>query len=217
MSADSVQQEFLDLFPVFRREPVLAESFLSHGSRQVVPAGQHLYWEGDRCNGIAFLYGGGIRVYKCGETGREITLYDIGPGETCILNASCIMGEKAYPANAVTTAPTDLLLVPAQKFRQYVESHEVMRTFVFALLSQRLNEVMSLVEEVAFRRMDERLLDYLMEKSGDGMLSATHQKIANDLGSSREVISRLLKELERQGDVELGRNEIRVKAIERRA
>jgi CRP/FNR family transcriptional regulator len=107
--------------------------------------------------------------------------------------------------------------VPAQNFRQFVETHEVMRTFVFALLSQRLNEVMSLVEEVAFRRMDERLLDYLVEKSGDGMLSATHQKIANDLGSSREVISRLLKELERHGDVELGRNEIRVKTLERRA
>ena len=83
-----------------------------------------------------------------------------------------------------------------------------MRDFVFSLLSERLGEVMELVNEVAFRRMDERLLEYLIEKSGDGVLLATHQKIASDLGTSREVVSRLLKDLERQGKLSLARNTI---------
>ena len=83
-----------------------------------------------------------------------------------------------------------------------------MRDFVFSLLSERLGEVMELVNEVAFRRMDERLLEYLLEKSGDGVLLATHQKIASDLGTSREVVSRLLKDLERQGKISLARNSI---------
>ena len=160
------------------------------------------------CSGIAFLLSGSIRVYKCGESGREITLYEIGPGETCILNASCILGNKAYPANAVTISEGELIMVPAHDFRRLLGSHETMRNFVFSLLSERLGEVMELVNEVAFRRMDERLMEYLVEKSGDGVLLATHQKIASDLGTSREVVSRLLKDLERQGKLSLARNSI---------
>ena len=89
-----------------------------------------------------------------------------------------------------------------------VDEHESMRDFVFTLLSRRLSGVMELVEEVAFGRMDERLVDYLVEKSENNRLEATHQKIANDLGTSREVVSRLLKDLERQGKVRLSRNAI---------
>jgi CRP/FNR family transcriptional regulator, anaerobic regulatory protein len=200
--------EFVSQFPLFRRHPELTASLLAQARRQEVPIQTHLYWEGDSCAGIAFLLAGEIRVYKCGESGREITLYEIGPGETCILNASCILGDNAYPANAVTTAASSLLLVPAHDFKRLLDSDGTMRTFVYSLLSQRLTEVMALVQEVAFGRLDERLLDYLVEKSGDGVLAATHQKIANDLGTSREVVSRLLKDFERQGRVLLARNEI---------
>jgi len=205
-------EEFTQFFPRFRRQPELTTQLLLQAGRQAFPAGTHLYWEGDSCSGIAFLLSGAIRVYKCGETGREITLYEIGPGETCILNASCILGNKAYPANAVTLSKGELVLVPAHDFRRLLGSHEAMRDFVFALLSERLGEVMELVNEVAFRRMDERLMEYLVEKSGDGVLMATHQKIASDLGTSREVVSRLLKDLERQGKLSLARNSISLQA-----
>ncbi|MBC8017566.1 MAG: Crp/Fnr family transcriptional regulator [Verrucomicrobia bacterium] len=209
MSATTITpDEFTQFFPRFRLQPELTVQLLSQARRQSFPAGTHLYWEGDSCSGIAFLLSGAIRVYKSGETGREITLYEIGPGETCILNASCILGNKAYPANAVTISEGELILVPAGDFRRLLGSHETMRDFVFALLSERLGEVMELVNEVAFRRMDERLLEYLIEKSGDGLLLATHQKIASDLGTSREVVSRLLKDLERQGKLSLARNTI---------
>jgi len=207
-TATVTHDEFTQFFPRFRQQHELAAQLLSRAARQPFPADTHLYWEGDTCSGIAFLLSGAIRVYKCGETGREITLYEIGPGETCILNASCILGNKRYPANAVTISKGELVLVPAHDFRRLLGSHEAMRDFVFSLLSERLGEVMELVNEVAFRRMDERLMDYLVEKSGDGILRATHQKIASDLGTSREVVSRLLKEFERQGRLSLDRSSI---------
>lgn len=205
-----VTNEFVAQFPLFRRHPELTAALLAQARRQEVPPQTHLYLEGDSCAGIAFLLAGEIRVYKCGESGREITLYEIYPGETCILNASCILGNNAYPANAVTTAAGTLVLVPAHDFKRLLDNDDTMRAFVFSLLSQRLTEVMALVQEVAFGRLDERLADYLVEKSADGVLAATHQKIANDLGSSREVVSRLLKDFERQGRVLLARNEIRL-------
>jgi CRP/FNR family transcriptional regulator len=120
------------------------------------------------------------------------------------------MGDSIYPANAVTTEACRLILVPARDFHQMVDIDADLRAFVFKLLSQRLTEMMTLVNEVTFGRLDERLLDYLVEKSADGVLSATHQKIANDLGTSREVVSRLLKDFERSGRVGLARNEIRL-------
>ncbi len=201
--------EFIQTFPAFRSSSdTMLNELLTAGRRQLIPAGKQIYHEGDACSSIAFVLAGEIRVYKIGQTGREITLYEIGPGETCILNASCILAGQSYPAHAVAVTDTDLLLVPSTEFRKLVSDHEAMREFVFTLLSRRLSGVMELVEEVAFGRMDERLADYLVERSADNRLETTHQKIANDLGTSREVVSRLLKDLERKGKVRLSRNEI---------
>jgi CRP/FNR family transcriptional regulator, anaerobic regulatory protein len=201
--------EFIQTFPAFRSSSdTMLNDLLTAGRLQPVAAGTQIYHEGDACSAIAFVLAGEIRVYKIGQTGREITLYEIGPGETCILNASCILAGQNYPAHAVAAADTDLLLVPSAEFRKLVSDHETMREFVFTLLSRRLSGVMELVEEVAFGRMDERLEDYLVERSADNRLATTHQKIANDLGTSREVVSRLLKDLERKGRVRLSRNEI---------
>lgn len=208
MTTTITPEEFTKFFPRFRHQSDLLAQLLSQAGRHTFSAGTHLYWEGDSCSGIAFLLSGAIRVYKCGESGREITLYEIGPGETCILNASCILGNKSYPANAVTISSGEFILVPAHDFRRLLGNHEAMRDFVFSLLSERLGEVMELVNEVAFRRMDERLMEYLVEKSGDGVLAATHQRIASDLGTSREVVSRLLKDLEQRGKLLLARNSI---------
>ncbi|BCB95174.1 hypothetical protein JZK55_00960 [Dissulfurispira thermophila] len=103
------------------------------------------------------------------------------------------------------------MLIPSREFRGMVARYEDMRDFIFGLLSDRLTAVMALVEDVAFGRMDERLIDYIIEKSEDGILNATHQKIASDLGTSREVVSRLLKDFERKGKVILSRNSIQLK------
>ena len=203
--------DFLKAFPAFRSAPrVLVESLIAAGRSQAIPGRSRIYSEGDTCQGIAFVLSGEIRVYKIGETGREITLYEIGPGETCILNASCILSGSTYPANAVAATEVNVLLVPSADFRRMVTTHDEMRIFVFSLLSQRLATVMELVEEVAFGRMDQRLMDYLVEKSGNNVLETTHQRIASDIGTSREVVSRLLKDFERKGRVRLSRNSIEI-------
>ncbi len=203
------KNEFIKIFPAFSRsDQSLVTALLESGQAKTIPGSAQVYREGDACGSIAFILSGAIRVYKIGQTGKEITLYEIGPGETCILNASCILSGKTYPAHAATLAETTVHLVPSDLFRRLVNEHVPMRDFVFTLLSQRLAGVMELVEEVAFGRMDERLMDYLVEKAEDNRLESTHQTVANDLGTSREVVSRLLKDFERKGQVRLSRNSI---------
>ncbi|GER93281.1 Crp/Fnr family transcriptional regulator [Dissulfurispira thermophila] len=203
---------FIEIFPFFRKAPdSLIEEILSTARYQAFLANTIVYTEGDSCSSIALLLSGEIRVYKIGENGREITLYEIGAGETCILNASCILSSKKYPAHALSTKGGKMMLIPSREFRGMVARYEDMRDFIFGLLSDRLTAVMALVEDVAFGRMDERLIDYIIEKSEDGILNATHQKIASDLGTSREVVSRLLKDFERKGKVILSRNSIQLK------
>jgi len=204
----SPEQELLEHFPFFSQDPALLRDFVEAGQPIQLPRGHQIYWQGDACRGIAFLLSGAVRVYKCSENGREISLYEIVPGETCILNASCIIGRQGYPANAATLTDCHALMIPAEAFRQLMARHEPLRIFIYALLGQRLAEIMELVEEVAFRRMDDRLRDYLLEKSSDGTLRATHQAISNDLGTSREVVTRLLRDLENRGEVHVSRNEI---------
>lgn len=208
------EAEFLRVFPSMKKSPAdLVRSLVAEGQQRTIPAGSQIYTQGDVCSGIAFVLDGEIRVYKIGQTGREITLYEIGPGETCILNASCILSGKTYPAHALSLADLTVLLVPADVFQKMIKQYESMREFVFTLLSQRLTGVMELVEEIAFGRMDERLKDYLVEKSDNSRIETTHQKIANDLGTSREVVSRLLKDLERHGAVKLSRNTITLQKL----
>jgi CRP/FNR family transcriptional regulator len=199
--------DLLTAFPVFRNAAGdLVRKLVTAGHFQVIPGGTRLYTEGDDCQGIVFVLSGEIRIFKIGKTGRVITLYDIGPGETCILNASCILSGSTYPANALMASDASVLFVPSADFHVLVTAYEEMRVFVFSLLSRRLATVMELVEEVAFGRMDQRLLDYVIEKSEGGRLETTHQNIANDLGTSREVVSRLLKDFERKQQIRLSRN-----------
>jgi CRP/FNR family transcriptional regulator, anaerobic regulatory protein len=203
------REDFLKAFPSFRGEmKKKVHELLAVSRSQSIPRRSRIYTEGDVCPAIAFVLSGEIRVFKIGETGREITLYEIGTGETCILNASCILANTSYPANAIAITDVDVLLIPSADFRRLVTEYDEMREFVFTLLSERLATVMELVEEVAFGRMDERLMDYLVEKSENNVLEATHQKIANDLGTSREVVSRLLKDFERKQHLKLSRNSI---------
>lgn len=204
-------ESFLKTFPVFRSEHAQQlENLLAKGVKNHLSKGDSLYFEGDQCQGIGFLLAGEIRIFKIGENGREITLYEIFPGETCILNASCLLSNRRYPANAVATADGIIIFIPAALFMGMMSESAIMRNFIFSLFSQRFNEIIELLEEVTFGKMNERLTEYLIEKSSNGLLLTSHQTIANDLGTSREVISRLLKDFERKGQVTLSRNKIKI-------
>jgi len=205
------REQFAAIFPVFRlKQKPIAQQILSSSSYQVFRKETRFYNEGDQCPGIPFFLDGEVRVYKTGSSGREITLYEIFPGETCILNAACILGSQQYPADAVALKDGAMLYLPEKVFHTLIGEHPEMRSFIFALFSRRFHEIIELIEEVTFGKLDVRLEDYLIEKAEDNQLETTHQVIANDLGTSREVVSRLLKDFERRGHIALSRNRIQL-------
>jgi CRP/FNR family transcriptional regulator len=176
-----------------------------------IPAGQDVFVEGDRVDAIALLLSGVVRVYKIGETGREITLYRFGNGESCILPANAILSQQNFPAVATVEKAAEAIMIPAGTFRDWVRRFDLWRAFVFELLSQRLASVMAIVEEVAFRRMDARLAGFLSERMRtSSLIHITHQEIAAELGSSREVISRILEDLSAEGILRPTRGAIEV-------
>lgn len=208
------KEQFINIFPVFRSSPTtLVEHILSSSQYKKLTRGTTLFTVGDSCSHIGFLLSGEIRVFKSGAVDREITLYEIYPGETCILNASCILSNRKYPANATVMADGDILVLTDKLFLSLIEDHADMRKLIFKFFIDRMGSMIELIEEVAFGRMDSRLTDYLVEKAEDNVLNTTHLKIANDLGTSREVISRLLKDFERKDKVTLQRNLIKLIAI----
>ncbi len=202
-------EQFVEIFPVFRdASSSLVERILASSKERIFHKDAAIYMEGDVCPGIALILSGELRVFKVGEGGRELTLYEIFAGETCIMNASCILSRQTYPANATAITDGSMLYLEKNAFRDMVAGHEVMRTFIFTYFSNRYVEIIELVEAIAFHKMDVRLTEYLVTKAANDTLQTTHQKIAYDLGTSREVVSRLLKDMEHKGKVRLGRNRI---------
>lgn len=178
-----------------------------------VPEGGVISWEGDQCNHLAMVISGVVRVYKVGENGREITLYRIGAAESCILTASCILNQADFPAIAVAEEPVEAVLIPAMTFRNWVGEYEFWRNYVFGMLSQRLGDVITTVEEVTFRRLGVRIAEFLL-KQPTQPIRITHQELASELGSAREVVSRILKDFERAEIVSLGRGTITIEDID---
>src|SRR5512141_1485667 len=130
-----------------------------------IPAGHDVFVDGDRVENIALLLSGVVRVYKIGETGREITLYRFGHGESCILTVNAILSQKSFPAIATVEKDAEAVMIPADEFRDWVKRYDAWREFVFELLSDRLSTVMAVVDEVVFQRMDRRVASLLLNKS----------------------------------------------------
>jgi CRP/FNR family transcriptional regulator len=204
------------ILPVVQQAtPQLAREFQQVAFLAKIPAGHDVFLEGDSVDAIALLISGAVRVYKIGETGREITLYRFGYGQSCILTANAILSHKTFPAIATVEKDAEAVMIPADKFREWVGKYDAWREFVFDLLSQRLYSVMQIVDEVAFRRMDVRVASLLLTRSQiQNPMRITHQEIASELGSSREVISRLLEDLSARGIVRVSRGEIEILDIE---
>lgn len=176
-----------------------------------LPAGREIFVEGDHVDGIALLMSGVVRVYKIGETGREITLYRFGEGESCVISANAILNIQRFPAIAVVEQEAEAVMIPADTFSDWMDEYDLWRNFVFKLNAQRLISVMEIVDEVAFQRMDRRIASLLLERSRNrNTVAMTHQEIANELGSSREVVSRLLGDLAARGIIRLSRGEIEI-------
>lgn len=170
-------------------------------------SGALLFDERQPCRGFPFVLRGAVRVSKRSPGGRELFLYRVHPGESCIITSSCLLGEARYNARGTTEGETELVLLPAGVFTQLLAAPEF-RAFVFRLFSERLAELMQLVEEVAFRKLDERLAALLLRRGP--LVRATRQELADELGSVREMVSRLLGSFADQGLVALGREQIQI-------
>jgi CRP/FNR family transcriptional regulator len=206
-----MRELLLRRFPVFaelpeaRLDELLAESELVRA-----PKGSVLFEPGQPCRGFPLMLEGSVRVAKSSPGGREIVLYRVDPGQSCLLSGGCLLGHSDYSARGVAEEDVTLLSIPPALFQALMVEFEPFRRLVFAMYGERLAEVMELVDEVAFRRLDQRLAQLLIRRGP--VIDATHQKLADELGSVREILSRLLRSFESRGWVKLERERVTVLA-----
>ncbi len=174
-----------------------------------LPAGSELFAVGSACERFPLVLDGSIRVRRLSAAGKELLLYRVGRGESCILTSSCLLGESDYSASAVTETAVRLLALPRTQFMRLLDENRAFRSEVFHLFAARLSELMLLVDAVAFQRLDQRLARRLLS-GPPAELQISHQQLAAELGSVREIVSRLLGDFQDRGLVRLGRGHIQV-------
>ena len=208
MAAAVDRQKLLDFYPALAGLPDAALArLLAPGAALHVPAGAEVFSEHQPCRGFPLLLEGSIKVVKLAASGRELVLYRVAPGGSCIITSSCLLGRTDYNARGIAETPLSLLAIPAPDFVALLVEHPPFRDFVFHLFAERIAELMQLVEEVAFARLDQRLAKALLARNAP-VLAVTHQQLADELGSVREIVSRLLKGFAAQGLVALGREQV---------
>lgn len=173
-----------------------------------MPSGSWLFRLGDRCEGFGFVIDGCVKVCISSESGREMVLYRVRPGESCTVTVSCLINDRPYPAEGVAEGPLEAVSIPRGLFNDLVGASAVFRQFVLEIFSTRVNSLMELVNEVAFNKLDQRLASRLLELGP--VVEMTHQELAGELGTTREMVSRLLENFADQGLVTLGRKRIAI-------
>lgn len=175
---------------------------LSHAR---VDGGTILFEEGAPCRGFPFVLRGEVRVARGSPGGRVLELYRVTPGELCIVSTSCLFGSKPLTATGVAAMPTEVLMLSPAAFSQWC-AHEPFRRFVFGIFADRMVDLMALTEAVAFQRLDQRLAAALLARGP--LIHGTHQALADELGTVREIVSRLLRRFEREGWLRGAREQI---------
>ncbi len=204
----TVAERLRALYPALELvETKLRSRVLAQAQTLTVEGGTVLFDEHQPCQGFPFVLDGSVRVVKTGGNGRELPLYRVLPGETCVISSSCLLGRIDYNARGVADDTTTLAMLPRALFDELVAAPPF-RDFVFQLLAERIADLMQLIEEVAFRRLDQRLAALLLGKGR--VLNTTHQHLADELGSVREIVSRLLKSFSEQKLVSLSREHIEI-------
>lgn len=200
-------------FPALAELDPASAVLLTGAAREVMlPAQTPVFSEGSPCQNYLLVLEGSVCVRKTSDTGREIVLYRVEKGQACVLTTSCLMAREDYSAEAYTETQVRAISLPAATFRALLARSEVFRDFVFQVYGTRLSDLLMLIEEVAFSRIDMRLAHFLVQQAdSSGEIRATHQSLAAELGTAREVISRQLKEFERRNWVELHRGSLIVK------
>ena len=180
--------------------------------KRLIAKGELLFLEGDSAAFFYVVLSGRIRLYKCDGSMKEVTIYKVNPGQGCMLSAFTIQNNGAYSLNAVADNDTELLCVSATAFRDWIEKFETWRGYVFQLMSGNLSAILYNLETIAFKRIDQQIARLLLKNLDANQLSVhmTHEDIARELGTVREVVSRALKQLERAELIQLFRGRIQV-------
>jgi CRP/FNR family transcriptional regulator, anaerobic regulatory protein len=199
---------WLEQFPPLLALEPSAREILSKNARIVeAPIGTIGYREGGACGAYVMRLAGQSRVYKMSASGREILLYRVAAGETCVITTTCLLGHSNYPASTVVEEPIRDVIIPAPAFNQLMIDSAVFRRFVMTNYGVLISDLIVLLDEVAFHSIDARLAKLLLD-AGSATVSRTHQLIADELGTAREVVSRQLKRFEQKGWVALGRGHV---------
>lgn len=170
-----------------------------------IAAGATLFSPGRACQGFVIVLDGAVRVTLTSSSGRSLLLYRVGPGETCVQTTLCLTAGRSYSAEGVTEKPTRLIVIPRARFESLMRAEDF-RAFVFERFGARLDDMTRVLETIAFTRIDARLAQALLDRAdAAGEVTATHQQLADDIGSAREVVSRQLKVFTREKLVEAGR------------
>ena len=183
---------------------------LGSGQEVRVPVGAHAFHKGDECRNFIFVLDGQVRVQLSSEGGREVVLYRVRPGGSCAITTSCLIGGELYPAEAIIEEDVVAVMIPDSEFRAALAGSEVFRHFVFHGFSDRLCKVIGRVEAVTLKTIGERLAMQLLKGDGDSLTGVTHQVLAAEIGTAREVVSRKLKLFEAKGVIKLSRGRVEI-------
>ncbi len=194
-------------------ETALLDEIVQVGTYKEIPEGFKMMDIGEYVKSMPLLISGVIKVLREDNDGDELLLYYLERGETCSMTMSCCLGQKKSEIRAIAETDAKLIMIPVDKMEEWTAKYKSWRNFVFESYHNRINELLTTLDSIAFYQMDERLLKYLKEKvrvNDSNIIKNTHQEIAYDLHTSRVVISRLLKKLEQLGKIELNRNFIKI-------
>jgi CRP/FNR family transcriptional regulator, anaerobic regulatory protein len=178
-------------------------------------AGQVVYRPGERPRGWIVLASGHVKVALTADNGREILLYRLGPGQACLLSTSALLSDENLPAEAVAETDAEALIVPSDRFEQLIAEDAPFRREILRGLASRVGGLVVMIEDVLFHALPQRLARWLLDRARDGVATATHQEIAAELGTAREVVTRALRHFERDGLIEIDRGQVRI--LEREA
>ena len=198
---------YADLYPALAHCSPLPDAPGSGIAPIQVPAGTELFSENAPCRGFPLVLEGEVKVSRHSSDGRSLELYRVVPGELCLVSSACLFRSQPLSASGVTTRPTTLLLIPPPIFNQWLET-PAFRNEVLGLFAERMADLTGLIDAVAFRKLDQRLAAALLGRGQD--IGITHQQLADELGTVREIVTRLLRRFEREGWVELAREHIHI-------
>jgi CRP/FNR family transcriptional regulator len=202
--------ELKELAP-FKSAPQVTEQLQKYGINKSYAEGSVIIQEHNYINSIPIVLSGSIRVMRVDDEGRELLLYYIKAGESCIMSFLSGLHQDTSKIKAIAEEDTELLFVPIEKVSLLIKEFPEWLDYIFKLYHKRFEELLEVVNAVAFKKLDQRLLDFIKNKSNLGNtkeIHITHEQIANELGTARVVVSRLLKQLEEEGIIQLGRNKI---------